>query len=69
MAQTTIIQYADGTIKIDRDGEWFHVDPIRLVGGKSQIMDTLRWEFIGNGVSLDERELQRITSRVMAVMG
>ena len=65
MGRVTVQQYTDGNVGIRRNGHQFVLDQIRLVGTLEQVMDTLRWEFLGQGDSLTEEELERISWRVM----
>ena len=69
MAGISTDRYSDGNVWIKYgDLPKITIDHIRLVGTKAEIMDTLRWEFLGHGQSLKDNELERIAERVMGVM-
>jgi hypothetical protein len=68
MAQTVIQQYQDGNVGIRRGGTTLVIDQIRLVGTLEEVIDVIRWEFVGYGQSLEDSELERIAWRIMQML-
>jgi hypothetical protein len=68
VARTSIQQYADGNLGIRRGPTNLTMEPHRLLGPVDQVVDTLRWEFLGRGDSLSDEELERIAWRVISLL-